>query len=101
LQRTGDRQASALLGIAASTHPKEYTILHTSHAMLAARGETGLTPQNARNRKAAFIGPARMSAAMEAVMARKADAVATPRVRSNGVGSIIPAHNPDAHTKSL
>src|SRR4029077_14333302 len=38
LHRTADRQASALLGIAspAATHPKEYTILHTSHASLRA-----------------------------------------------------------------
>jgi hypothetical protein len=38
---------------------------------------------------------------MEAIMARKLDAFATPGVRSiSGVG-MIPPHNPDVHAKSL
>jgi hypothetical protein len=38
---------------------------------------------------------------MEAIMARKLDAFATPGVRFTGGGSMIPPHNPDAHAKSL
>jgi hypothetical protein len=34
-------------------------------------------------------------------MARKLDAFATPRVRSNSGGSIIPPHNPDAPLKRI
>jgi len=53
---------------------------HSSYAIDANYGRDGLTPHNARDRKAALVGSRRMSAAMEAAMARRLDAFAMPEV---------------------
>jgi len=52
--------------------------------LLQGMARWGQTPQNAWNRKAALGGSPRMSAAMEAEMARRLDAFAMPDVSLAG-----------------
>jgi hypothetical protein len=62
----------------------------------------GQTPQNARNRKAALGGPSRMSAAMEAEMARRLEAFAKLGMSLTiGAGEMTPPDHPGAPIKSL
>src|SRR5207237_4637077 len=78
------------------------TAAHISHVITASMGGTGLTPHDALNRQAALVGPLRMSAAMEAVMARSRGAFATSGAHLViGTEVAVPPHDRDAPTKSL
>jgi len=76
-------------------------LFHSSYAIHATRGETGLTPHNARNRKGGARRIARTSAAMEAAMTRRLDAFATPGVHLIVGAQEIQPHDPDAPIKGL
>jgi len=90
-----DRRISGMTG-------RNRCLFHSSHAIHANRGETGLTPHNARNRKGRARRIARTSAAMEAAMTRRLDAFATPGVHLTvGAEDLTPPHNTDAPLKSL
>ena len=82
--------------------PKERGALHISYVVIAGMGRTGSTPHDARNRQAALVGPLRMSAAMEAVMARSRGAFATSGAHLLiGTEATVSPHDQDAPIKSL
>jgi len=77
-------------------------VLHTSYVITAGMGRTGSTPHDALNRQAALVGPLRMSAAMEAVMARSRGAFATSGAHLViGTEAAVRPQDQDAPIKSL